>query len=175
MRRNVFHITFSVFLALMFIVYASGIAIEKHTCNSCDIITYSIFSGENDSCCMDTEAGACQMGDNAESCCFDPQTEQQQNPALNGEKCCTFDSFYLSVSDHYSPGQIRQVLSGSHQYISLLPDLLFQQNEISAADEINPQYNNTPYLLYSSSPQGIEFLIFTHQLKIDSEHETSLS
>src|SRR6056297_966469 len=142
MNKNFHDVFFSVSLALMFTIYASGISIEKHTCNSCDIITYSIFSGENDSCCEDSETVACQIENNAQSCCA-PKTSGQEDTALSGEKCCTYDSFYLSVSDHYTSGQNRQILSSSFVYINLLPDFLLQQNEFSALDEV---YNhlNTP-------------------------------
>ncbi|MFP4287668.1 MAG: hypothetical protein ACLFQS_00305 [Bacteroidales bacterium] len=172
MRKNLYHVFFSVCLALMFTIYASGISIEQHTCNSCDIITYSVFSGENDSCCENSETSACQIENNAPSCCS-PITSNQEDTALNGEKCCTYDSFYLTVSDHYTTGQTRQILTGSPEYISLLPDLLLQQNELSAGDAI-PDHINTPCSLPSSSSRGVEFLIFTHQLKIDCS-ETLLS
>lgn len=167
MRKNVLHILFSITMVSVFAIYASGISIVKHTCHSCDITNYSLFTQEHNTCCEDTESDACSIESMGESCCTPKSSNHEGIISFNGEKCCTYDSFYFALTHNYTLTQARQNIIHPTTINYFLPGLLLHQNEIISAGNHHPAHLNTPFSLPYSSCGGVEFLIFTHQLKID--------
>lgn len=140
-----------------FILFASGVEIVQHSCDSCGVVSLTSY-GISD-CCED-DAALCTVEEVEASCCSS-EKQESDDESFCADSCCTFDNLLLAIDESITPENARFKVAEPivPQIYRLQEDdsLFFSETLLFAFDSHAP-----PGL-----KSGISFLIYTHQLKID--------
>lgn len=154
MKRQRTYILTGLFLPL-FLISITGISLERHTCDTCDTVSYSLLG--QSSCCEET--ASCNVSQQT-SCCA---PSDHQVPLSCDSACCSVESLVFWMDDVYLP--VKQKTDGNVQPIIMAASITIIENPGTETIHSRFYSSNAP----PAHRSGISFLIFTSQLKIDCQ------